>query len=243
MEEKVLWHLYNPKQTQRMAIFQSLLHFLFPEFCPSCQKILLEQEADLCNTCRLSLPLKEPENMETVTHKLSGKIPFEHALAGYKYEKGNSVQKIIYALKYKKEEKWASTLVNWCYESFREELSDCDAIVPVPLHPKKQKIRGYNQSERIAVALSSLSGIPVHPLLTRTVYGASQTQKSRIGRYESLETVYAFNDNTQNKRMVDHALIVDDIITTGATLEVLGKILLDHGVKRISVFALAESQH
>ena len=118
------------------------------------------------------------------------------------------------------------------------QYQDVDLIIPVPLHQKKLKLRGYNQSEYIAKGLADEMGTAIDTTnFYRQKATESQTKKARYNRYENMQDVFGVKDVKELAEK--HVLLVDDVITTGATLEACGNTLLNHGVKKLSMAALA----
>lgn len=170
-----------------------------------------------------------------------GRIPIEYATSYFFFVKSSDFQHLLHELKYNGRsdigvylgKRFGSELVQ------QPEFSHFDSIIPVPLHRDKQKKRGYNQSEMIALGLSESMGVPVDTkTLTRTSYNETQTKKSRIERWENVKSVFSAepNSNLNGK----HVLIVDDVMTTGATIEgCANALLLRNPNVKISVATLA----
>lgn len=161
-----------------------------------------------------------------------GRFPVEKATALLYFKKGSAYRKLIHKLKYNGNPEIGIYLGKLLAENLTEWATDIDYIVPVPLHPKKKKIRGYNQSEMLANGLSEILKIPVdtHALI-RSLFTQTQTRKARYERWENVKSVFEIADDKvfQDK----HILLVDDIITTGATLEGSAQALL--GIKNIKI--------
>jgi len=154
-----------------------------------------------------------------VLRRFWGKTSVSSAASFVFFDKGEKVQHMLHSLKYQNN----TELGIFLGELYGAELkssplfSSCDGIVPVPLHLKKIRTRGYNQSDFIAEGLSNAMGIPVYKkFLTRTVATSTQTRKARYARFENVENVFRLNGEKADAK---HFLIVDDIITTGSTLE------------------------
>ena len=225
-----------------MSIWTDLWKLFFPQCCLICGKTLLEGEEYLCFQCLSNIPrthlyLRKDNEMEK---ELWGKFPIERASAYLYYSKGGDVKKLLTDLKYRGNADLGSFLGR-CMT--REMLSSgffqgVDGIIPVPLHPRKQKIRGYNQSIMLANGISSVTNIPVwNDLLVRTQYTQTQTRK---GSYERWLNVKDMFECTSSERLRDkHVLLVDDVFTTGATLVACADAFRQIPGLRFSVLTLA----
>ena len=225
-----------------MSIWTDLWKLFFPQCCLICGKTLLEGEEYLCFQCLSNIPrthlyLRKDNEMEK---ELWGKFPIERASAYLYYSKGGDVKKLLTDLKYRGNADLGSCLGR-CMT--REMLSSgffqgVDGIIPVPLHPRKQKIRGYNQSIMLANGISSVTNIPVwNDLLVRTQYTQTQTRK---GSYERWLNVKDMFECTSPERLRDkHVLLVDDVFTTGATLVACADAFRQIPGLRFSVLTLA----
>ncbi len=223
-------------------MFQSLLHLFFPPTCSGCQSVLMSNENVICTKCRHEIPLtqhhKNPEN--DAYKKFYGRIPVEQVSALVYFHKKGIVQELIHSLKYRGQEAIGTVLGEWYGEELKSSqlLQTVDAIIPVPLHPKKLRERGYNQVTEFGNALAKKLEIPVNnSILYRQVYSKTQSQKNRLGRTEGIDTIFgvSFDEKDHNK----HFLLIDDVITTGATLEVCAKALLKIPGTKISIVCMA----
>jgi ComF family protein len=181
---------------------------------------------------------KNPEN--DAFKKFYGRIPVEHVSALVYFHKKGIVQELIHSLKYRGQEAIGTVLGEWYGEELKSSqlLQTVDAIIPVPLHPKKLRERGYNQVTEFGNALAKKLEIPVNnSILYRQVYSKTQSQKNRLGRTEGIDTIFdvSFDEKDHNK----HFLLIDDVITTGATLEVCAKALLKIPGTKISIVCMA----
>jgi ComF family protein len=219
-----------------------LLSLFFPDLCAGCGTPLFKNETVICTNCIYNLPVtnfhKDPENK--LSKQLWGRFAFRQASAFVYFRKGGRVQNIIHQLKYNKRpeagfrvgELYAYTLLeakNW-------EVPDL--IVPVPLHRARLRIREYNQSQFIAEGMASVLSIPVDPaILIRAGNTETQTRKSRFSRYENLKG--AFVCRHPELIIGKHILLVDDVVTTGATLEACSLALLEYAGVSVSIVTLA----
>jgi ComF family protein len=225
-----------------LGFLRDFVGLFFPELCAACGRNLFKNEEVICTECIYHLPVTnhQLDADNAVARQLWGRIPFVQASAFTYFKKGNKVQKLMYQLKYNNRPMVGVRMGSL----YAAELKRCDtwslpdAIVPVPLHPRKRKKRGYNQSEHIAAGLANVLGIPViSDQLIRAENTATQTRKARWARYENLKEAFAVKDAgaLENK----HLLLVDDVITTGSTLEACSVELLKIKNVRISIAALA----
>ena len=220
---------------------RDFFNLFYPALCSSCSRALGTGEKHLCSVCMYRLPKTnfqvQPDN--PVARRFWGKTNIASAAAYVFFDKGEKVQQMLHALKYQKN----TGLGIFLGELYGKELktselfSDCDAIVPVPLHKKKIRVRGYNQSDLIADGLSAAMQIPVHKkFLVRTVATSTQTRKSRYARFENVENVFRLNGEKTNAK---HFLLVDDVITTGSTLEACATCLNQIEGVKVSIATIA----
>jgi ComF family protein len=225
-----------------MLLIDDFISLLFPKICASCGNSLWKHEETVCLSCEFHLPRTNFHlSLENPVSRLFwGRVNLESAAAHLYFNKGNRVQRLIHQLKYKGRKdigiylgrQYGYHLVNSPF--FRT----VQLIVPVPLHPKKLRQRGFNQSEQIAIGLGDSMRVPVDPVaLFRRKETETQTKKSRFRRWQNVAEV--FEVKNPGSLEMKHVLLVDDVITTGATLEACIRVLLPiHGI-RISVAAIA----
>ena len=219
-------------------MIQDTINLFFPEICFGCDGILLTDEKIICTTCRHDIPLTnhcfQPEN--EMFQRFYGRIPTEFVGAKLLFHKKGIVQKLIYNLKYFGHQEIGKELGNWFAEDLKNVavLNTIDEIIPVPLHSKRLKTRGYNQVTTFGLALSEQLNIKYNPdLLVRNIYSKSQSKKIFDERILANKSVFdvVFDKKNQNK----HYLIIDDVFTTGATLELCAKALLKIPNTKISI--------
>lgn len=172
--------------------------------------------------------------------KFYGKIEIEHASAFLYFNKKGIVQELIHNLKYKGHEEIGTVLGNWHAEDLKElKLEKAfDVIIPVPLHPRKFKERGYNQVTTFGKALAKSLEIPFDDsILYRKKYSKTQSKKNLLGRTENIENIFDAHLTAENENK--HFLIVDDVLTTGATLEACSRALLKIPGAKISIICMA----
>jgi len=206
---------------RKRNILDDFVELFFPRLCPVCGEKLSPKEEFICLKCMIHLP-RTPFGMNVINkmeNLFYGIVDIERAYAYFSYKKGSDYQNIIYHLKYKDEKK----LGEYMGECFGAELLNSvsfpkpDFICPVPLHPKKEKKRGYNQSEYIAKGLAKSFHVPViKNNIIRIKFTISQTHKTRFERWENVQNIF----NVVNPMLFNdkHIIIVDDVVTTGATL-------------------------
>lgn len=217
----------------------------FPNHCLGCSNSLYKGEEILCTRCILDLPKtnyhEEVDN--TIKLRLSGRLPLSYAMAFLRFRKTGVVQHLLHQLKYNNHPEIGVRLG----KIYGKDLVDSgygkefDLIIPIPLHKSRARRRGYNQSAKFAEGLSSSLQIPWDDTITeRKVKTTTQTRKSKIERWENVKDVFLIRkpEKLLNKRI----LLIDDIITTGATLEACGHQLLNCGCSELSIACLAEAQ-
>lgn len=222
--------------------WRDFLSLLFPDNCISCNQLLVNGEEHICLVCKEQLPKTDyhKETNPILRRKFDGIISVEYTLAYLRYTRQSVTQRLLSALKYKNQPEIGTLLGKWYGAELRKEYQVFDLIVPVPLHEKRQTLRGYNQSEFIALGLAKSLKTPVDTQsLLRINETVTQTQKSREHRRESMKDVFKVRANHQLSNR--HVLLVDDVITTGATLEVCIQVLLEAGVGKVSICALADA--
>jgi ComF family protein len=223
-------------------VFNYLINLFFPKVCAGCHTILISNETVLCTTCRHEMPLTQyhldPKN--EAVKKFYGKIAIEHASALLYFNKKGIVQELIHNLKYRGHEEIGTVLGNWYVEDLKELVLETpfDMVIPVPLHPKKFRERGYNQVTTFGKAVAQGLNIDYNgTILYRKKYSKTQSKKNLAGRSDNIENIFdviAAEEN-QNK----HFLIVDDVLTTGATLEACARALLKIPGAKISIVCMA----
>lgn len=220
---------------------KNFLSLLYPALCVGCEKPLYEHEELICSYCWYHLPVTNfhQDQHNAAAKQLWGRVKLEFVTSYLYFIKASNVQHILHHLKYFDAPAVGAILGKRYGELLNETgYSNADIIVPVPLHPKKLRKRGYNQSEYFAEGLSKSMQLPIAVgNLVRHTLAESQTTKKRFERYENMKAIF---DVTEPKAFINkHVLLVDDVLTTGATIEACAsKLLAISGVK-VSVVTLA----
>lgn len=228
------------------SVGNCLIDFLYPCRCAACGKELRKCELLLCTDCIGQLPYSGCEDIPSnpVFLNLAGRIPIEYAIAVFEFKKQGILQNLLHRLKYEDR----PDIGRFLGRIAGERLSACrlaspDYIVPVPLHPKKQRKRGYNQSHCIAqgILLAFPHAKIADRLVLKTEQTPSQTQKNRIARWENVKDSFSLQEGAEKDTSLHgrHFLIVDDVVTTGATIEGCARKLLQIPGARLSVAAMA----
>lgn len=222
--------------------FADLFGLFFPHTCAACDALLRTGEAILCTECRHEMPFthfhRHAENAAFMT--FYGRLPVQHVSALLHYHRNGKVQRLIHKLKYKGREDIGELLGEWTAAALRDTgLSTAvDAIVPVPMHPRKLRRRGYNQVTVFGQTLSRRLGIAYdETVLVKTTHTRSQSQKTFLERMMADDK--GFRAVVDERHQDKHFLIVDDVLTTGATLERCGKALLEIPGVTISIVTMA----
>lgn len=226
-------------------MFKSIIDLFFPKSCPGCDTMLFVNEKVICTICRHNIPLTNHHFLKEneAYKKFYGRIPVEYASGFLYFHKKGIVQKLIHNLKYKGHENIGTLLGEWYSEYLKEIISTikADEIIPVPLHPKKHKERGYNQVTTFGQSLSKNLNLDYNEtILFRKVYSKTQSKKNLLGRTEGIEAIFdvRYTEKDHNK----HFILIDDVITTGATLEACSHALLKIPGAKISVICMAMAQ-
>jgi ComF family protein len=212
----------------------------FPRICLACDKNLQARGHLFCIHCSYTLAItdqwKKPEN--EFTEKFAGRLKLEQGAALYRFVPGGQLQQVIHKLKYQNRPDVGIHLGRTAGHQIQRYWKLPDLIVPVPLHPKKYWQRGYNQAEKIARGIGEITGIPVLPnALEKAGYTQSQTRLHRLERMQNMEK--SFVQKPSAEMIGKHVLLVDDVLTTGATLEACALEILRNPGSRISMCTLA----
>lgn len=226
-----------------MSLIEDFISLFFPHYCFTCQKALVQGERYICTHCIADLPKTEyhlhAEN--PIKSKLLNITTLQHGMSYVKFIKGGKIQKLLHRIKYANNPEIGETLGMWYGYDLRSANITFDMIVPIPLHPKKLKKRGYNQSDYFAAGLSKTLQIPwSNQVLTRNIDTSTQTRKSKVERWQNVEDIFVISQDQDLSNK--HILLVDDVITTGSTLESCAMQLekLDNVQISVATIAMAE---
>lgn len=225
-----------------MALINDFLSLIYPRYCEACEALLYKHERVICNSCALGLPKSNfhLNAQNPILMALGGRVPLKQATSLFVFEKAGKVQNLLHALKYEGQQTIGELLGQTLYNDLKNStfFNGIDHVVPVPLHLKKQRSRGYNQSECFAKGISEKSGIALDiSTLTREMETSTQTKKRKYERWENVKDVFALKDHEAFKNK--HILLVDDVITTGSTVEGAWQALKDVEGISISVATIA----
>jgi len=225
-----------------MKFLKDIFTLFFPEICLSCHEHLVNNEYTICVKCRHDLPLTNFsfEKDNSVEKSFYGRIPIENATALFYFLKKGKVQLLIHELKYNKQQQVGDFIGNWLGSEMLESnrFKNIDYIIPVPLHKKKLKTRGYNQVTTFGKSLSQkLNSTFNDTYLIKVSSTKTQTKKLRLDRWKNVQELFVVQhqNNLKNK----HILLIDDIITTGATLEACCKAFDNIKGLKISIACMA----
>ena len=225
-----------------ISFWHRLLDLIAPRLCVVCGRRLTVTEEVICAKCNFHLP-RTDFHRDAYDNEMArlfwGQIPIEKASAIFYYEAHAESANIIYHLKYKNHPEIGEVMGRLMAKELQSAgfFDGIDGIVPVPLARKRLRQRGYNQSEEIARGVSEVTGLPVcQQVVCRKVFQGSQTSKGRWERNENVEHVFELVDPEAIRGQ--HLLIVDDVVTTGATILACAKQLLKAPDVRLSVLAL-----
>jgi len=230
---------YLPKLTRWI---DPIFWLYFPKNCPACGRPLRLFGANICGRCSQNLPethfFEAPGNpIEKIFY---GRLPIQAGAAAWYFHKNSALQALLFQLKYKSNEdvglfigKQMGALL-----AASERFASIDALVPMPLHPQALSKRGFNQAALICEGIGQVWHKPVlRSAITRTKHTNTQTKQSRAVRWENMENAFSIKEHTSITGK--HLLLIDDVITTGATIEACGKTLLSVKDVKVSVAAAA----
>ncbi len=221
------------------------LNFAYPRVCVACQTCISDTGTDICFDCQWALPRNTNLliHNESPENKFWGRVKTHGIYSFLSFTKGGSVQNILHALKYKNHPDLALFLGQLCGKAIGDYrlFPEAECLIPIPLHPTRQRERGYNQAERIAAGIGEICGIPVQTgLLIRNKSTRTQTRTGgRLSRYQNLQGVFGLSSGADVFLKGKRVILVDDVLTTGATLEVAATVLWEAGIKELYVVTLA----
>lgn len=224
-------------------IKDALLHFVFPHLCDGCGSDLLARDSSLCMKCMDALPRTYFEYFpgNPVEKRFYGRLPLANATAQYYFTKGSLISHLVHQVKYKRNRELCIQLGILMGDAIRTaERFNADLLIPVPLYPNRERKRGYNQAGLLCEGMATMINLPVADnVITRPIHTDTQTTKGRIERWKNIEGKFELKDPAAIAGK--HILLVDDVITTGATLESCGAELLKAGSVELSIACLCHA--
>lgn len=223
-------------------LWNDIINLFYPRLCILCSRPLIKGEEQICLHCLARLPYIRYESQQRVDSWFAGKSEIQYARAYLHYEKGSSVQRLIHDLKYHGNKELAYLLGRWAFLRLQAEqspLCQAEILLPIPLHPKKKRQRGYNQAEWIAKGIASVLSIPIDTTsVVRQVKTDTQTRRHIYERWTNMEEVFTLisDEALKGKRV----LLVDDVLTTGATFNSCASVVDGIAEIRLMAFALAQ---
>ena len=222
-------------------IFDDIFSLLYPRVCLACGKNIRAHEEAICLTCQFKMPKTNfhEDRENPFTERFWGRVRLNCGSAFFYFGKGGKVQQLIHNLKYSNKPEIGVRVGKLYGKVLSKSLffRQADMIVPVPLHPLKQRMRGYNQSSVFAQGLSESMDIPWVKALRRTEMTETQTKKDRIARFNNVKDAFEVTDPKFLEGK--HILLVDDVITTGATIEACAHKILEIPGTKVSVVTIA----
>jgi ComF family protein len=219
-----------------------LFGLFFPNLCLGCGQPLIKGEEVICTPCHFHLPKTyfhhDPDN--PLNKVFWGRVNLEMVAAYLYFQKGSTVQHLLHQLKYKGRQEIGFKIGKWYGQelSQAEIFRDAALVIPVPLHPHKLRKRGYNQSQVFAEGLTAVMNAKLETAcLYRKTDSKTQTRKSRYNRWENVADIFAVKKTEKIRDR--HILLVDDVLTTGATLEACAQALLEVPGVKVSVATIA----
>ena len=232
----------TPGSSSARKLWRGITHLIFPNLCVACGRDALSGSSCFCFQCRRKLSFSTMYELREneFTQRLWGRLPLVSGAALLHYTRKNPIQYALHLLKYKNKPE-----IGWSIgREFGQKLQQTalyqgiEVVVPVPLHLQKERTRGYNQSLMFARGIAEMLAVPVvEQAIVRRTHTRSQTQKKRLERHENVQNVFALSRPAALEGK--HILLVDDVLTTGATLEVCGSTLLSLSSTRLSCVTIA----
>jgi ComF family protein len=223
-------------------LLKDFLWLFFPPSCPGCEKTMLRAESWLCTGCRKELIRQTYQATNVLNLKIRAELPVAGVYALFPFQRHGRLQRILHALKYRHQPHLGLLLGQWLGEQLQSLswASQADFIVPVPLHPSKLRKRGYNQAEKLAEGIAKQVE---KPLLARALRRAAatetQTHKSRLERWRNVSAAFVVEESSAERLQGKTVILVDDVVTTGATLQACAQALFAAGCRTVYLAALA----
>ncbi|KZS39798.1 amidophosphoribosyltransferase [Aquimarina aggregata] len=223
-------------------MLRDLAYLFYPVYCAACDSPLYKNERLLCTSCRHELPLSNFHNVNAkkIEKVFYGRVKVENTCSLFIFRKDSLVQNLIHNLKYKGREEIGKELGKWLGDELiqKPDYQDIDFVIPVPLHKKRYRERGYNQVAKFGIEIAKKLEITyIDTVLKKKSYNKKQSKRERLRRWDNTSETFSIENESLLKNK--HILLVDDIITTGATIEACIQALkVIPGIK-ISVAAMA----
>ena len=219
-----------------------MLNLFFPKVCEACNNVLRDNELVVCTSCRHQLPVTNFhfDNSKTVEKMVYGRVKLEDATALLHFSKKGIVQQLLHNLKYRGHEHISDFLGKWLAAELRSAngFDDIDVVVPVPLYKTKLRKRGYNQVAQFGKQIAKALNVEYDDaVLIKTKPSKTKVFKGRLSRWNDDDPVFSISENTSLRGK--HILLVDDIITTGATVEACATELLKIDNIKLSLATMA----
>lgn len=227
-------------------ILQATADIFMPRVCPVCGKVLDGGERYICRKCLMNLPRTGFEELplNSMVQRFAGKVPVERATAYFFYERNAPYSQILQDIKYRN----VPSMGRWMARRYAESITGTgfwdgiDYLIPVPLHITKMAKRGYNQADYIAMGISDATSIPIYEAIDAVKGHETQTHKSAYERMLNTQGLYAPIPETAETLVDKHVMIIDDVITTGATMLSCAECIRHISGIRISFFTLAAAR-
>jgi len=233
------------QRTQKYTFewLNDLSRMMFPKNCCSCGISLHKKEEIICLSCLAKLPRTNYHRLKPspIQKRFDGRIPVDQATSFLSFRRGNQAQKLLHELKYRGRQDIGEFLGGlFGADLAKDGFTTPDVIIPLPLHPAKQALRGYNQCHSISRGIRRyLGGELLLNGVRRKVHNQTQTSKTRFERWMNVEQIFEVAE--PGKIIARHVLIIDDVVTTGSTLEACGRKLLESGARSLSLATLASA--
>lgn len=228
-------------------MIQDLFNLFFPKICACCSHVLLKNERVICIACRNELPLTNShlQNENEIEKVFYGRVQIENAISLLVFEKKGITQRLMHDLKYRGNKAVGDELGSWVVKNLQQTSwhTEIDMVVPVPLHKTRFRERGYNQVEGFGACIAEACKIPYNDrCLIKTLGNKTQVFKNLTARFKNVE--HSFEIEMKEKPPLEnrHILLVDDIITTGATLETCAEKLLEIPNTKVSIATMAHTR-